>query len=154
MNTKKIAIPDGWEIDKVEGNEIILKEAKKKFPKTWEECYRQLNLGEYIDRDSQISSDIVLYKPNKENRNVLPPGFGKSMLALCQLLVCREVYRQGWKPDWKDSTNKYCIHYTYGKIITNNAINTNSILTFQSQEIRDEFLENFLGLIEEAKELI
>lgn len=34
------------------------------------------------------------------------------------------------------------------------ARNANYILSFQSKEIRDKFLENFRDLIEEAKELI
>lgn len=150
----KIILPKGWEIDKIEGNEIILKESKKELPETWEECYKQLGKGEYIDIDSQISSNIILTNPCKESQGTLPVGFARPMLALMQLLVCREVYRQGWKPDWKDHKNKYCVHYTYGKIVTGSSMYINSILTFQSQEIRDKFLENFRDLIEEAKELL
>lgn len=38
MNTKEFVFPEGWEIDKIENNKIILKESKKELPKTWEEC--------------------------------------------------------------------------------------------------------------------
>lgn len=111
MNTKEIVLPEGWEIDKVENNKIILKESKKELPKTWEECANILSSGivEYIDDHSGIisiySSDIIPIN----DKNILPTGLGKPMLALCQLLVCREVYRQGWKPNWSEGTNKYCI---------------------------------------------
>lgn len=154
--TKEIIIPKECKIKRVTKDRIILVEKKKKLPKTWQECYKLLNKGEYIDRNSTIESGIFphIIEPTCDEKNTLPVGFARPMLALMQLLVCREVYRQGWKPNWKDHTNKYCIYYTYVKITSSSVTCTNSILTFQSQEIRDEFLENFRDLIEEAKELI
>lgn len=71
-----------------------------------------------------------------------------------QLLVCREVYRQGWKPDWEDTSVKYVIRNNDNKIDKGCYNSISFILSFQSREIRDEFLENFKDLIEEAKELI
>ena len=72
-----------------------------------------------------------------------------------QLLVCREVYRQGWKPDWTNANeNKYCIVNVNNKIKPSTNVAFNNVLSFQSAEIRDKFLENFRDLIEEAKELI
>lgn len=77
------------------------------------------------------------------------------MLALCQLLVCREVYRQGWKPNWFDSkTKKWVIECVNDNITSMTYMQTSKVLSFQSEEIRDRFLENFRDLIEEAKELI
>lgn len=32
----KITIPEGWEVDKIQNGEIILKESKKELPKTYE----------------------------------------------------------------------------------------------------------------------
>lgn len=155
MNTKEIILPEGWEIDKVENNKIILKESKKELPKTWDECANILSrrVCERIDSDGSI-------KPVYESsvwivcKNLLPLKLGKPMLALHQLLVCREVYRQGWKPNWFDETEKYCIGCYTNNIDIFVAIGTNQILSFQSKEIRDKFLENFRDLIEEAKELI
>lgn len=135
-NRKEIIIPQGWEIDEVRGNKIILMESKKELPKTWEECIAKIKDLEY-------------------NVNDVPKGLGKPMLALCQLLVCREVYRQGWKPDWtKGTENKYCIINNFNEIQPTNYCFVDRVLSFQSAEIRDEFLENFRDLIEEAKELI
>ena len=141
MKTKEIIIPQGWEIDKVEDNKIILKENKKELPKTWKECYKLLGRGEFIG----VDSDII----NIDNT------IGKPMLALCKLLVCREVYRQGWKPNWKDDNEiKYCIERVENCITKKAYTLIATVLAFQSAEIRDEFLENFKDLIEEAKELI
>lgn len=153
METKEIIIPQGWEIDEVKGNKIIL--SKKELPKTWEECYEQLGKGEYIDEGSEIRNYITQYDISKANKNILPINLGKPMLALMQLLVCREVYRKGWKPNWKDDKEiKYCIERVENYIIKETYELTSKVLSFQSAEIRDQFLENFRYLIEEAKELI
>lgn len=154
--TKEIIIPKGHEIKRVTKDKIILVEKKKELPKTWQECYKLLNKGEYIDRNSTIESGLfpLNLEPTCDERNTLPVGFAKPILALMQLLVCREVYRDGWKPNWKDCTKKLCICYIHDQITTSTDTYINSILSFQSEEIRDKFLENFKDLIEEAKELL
>lgn len=154
MEQKKIILPEGWEIDKVEGNEIILKESKKELPKTWEECLKEIGRIEYIGSDSDIAT-LQLPSTNDNYKNSIPISLDEPMLALCQLLICREVYRQGWKPDWNDnSQHKYCIENLGNSIRSILYHSTHRILSFQSGEVRDEFLENFRDLIEEAKELI
>lgn len=155
METKEIIIPQGWEIDKVEDNKIILKESKKELPKTWEECITKIKDLEYIDTKSNIEEVHFNVGAASNHINDIPVGLGKPMLALMQLLVCREVYRQGWKPDWTSANeNKYCIVNVHNKINIYLNVAFNQVLSFQSEEIRDEFLENFRDLIEEAKELI
>ena len=152
MRTKEIIIPQGWEIDEVRGNKIIL--SKKELPKTWEECIAKIKDLECVDINScfiytNFSDDV-----DSKHINDIPIGIGKPMLALCQLLVCREVYRQGWKPNWSDYKTKWVIEYVNDNITSMAYMQTSKVLSFQSEEIRDEFLENFRGLIEEAKELI
>ena len=154
MKTKEIIIPQGWEIDKVEDNKVIIKESKKELPKTWGECIAKIRDLEYIDRNCIYKTTFSAEAASNHINNI-PIGLGKPMLALCQLLVCREVYRQGWKPNWKDDKEiKYCIVNVNNKIIKYINVAFNKVLSFQSAEIRDEFLENFKDLIEEAKELI
>ena len=155
METKEMIIPQGWEIDKVDGNKIILKEDKKYLPKTWEECIAKIKDLECIDRNSCIDTATFSDDVASNHINDIPIGLGRPMLALCQLLVCREVYRQGWKPNWKDDNEiKYCIERVENCITKETYTLMATVLSFQSAEIRDEFLENFRDLIEEAKELI
>ena len=154
MEQKEIIIPQGWEVDKVEGNKIILKESKKELPKTWEECITKIKDLEYISNNGGIykldfNADMVTNQIND-----IPIGLGKPILALMQLLVCREVYRQDWKPNWEDNKIKYCIERVENCITEETYTLTARVLSFQSAEIRDEFLKNFRDLIEEAKELI
>ena len=154
MKTKEIIIPQGWEIDKVEDNKVIIKEIKKELPKTWGECIAKIRDLEYIDRNCIYKATFSV-KTASNHINDIPIGLGKPMLALCQLLVCREVYRQGWKPNWKDDKEiKYCIERVENWITKETYTLMAKVLAFQSAEIRDEFLENFIDLIEEAKELI
>lgn len=162
METKEIIIPQGWEIDKVKDNKIILKESKKELPKTWEECIVKIKDLEYIDTNGNIddtNGDIEEVHFNvgaaSNHINDIPKGLGKPMLALMQLLVCREVYRQEWKPDWTNANEKkYCITNNFNETQPTNYYCVDRVLSFQSAEIRDQFLENFKDLIKEAKELI
>lgn len=154
MGTKEIIIPQGWEIDEVRGNKIILMESKKELPKTWEECIAKIKDLEYINSKGDIDEVDFNVGVVSEHINDIPIGLGKPMLALMQLLVCREVYRQGWKPDWSDCKSKWVIECFNDNITRITYIKTPKILSFQSAEIRDQFLENFKDLIKEAKELI
>ena len=155
METKEIIIPQGWEIDEVRGNKIILMESKKELPNTWEECIAKIKDLECIDSNGDIDEVDFNLGIIYDHVNDIPKGLGKPMLALMQLLVCREVYRQGWKPNWTNATeNKYCIINSINRIKTYTHIYISKVLSFQSEEIRDKFLENFKDLIEEAKELI
>lgn len=151
MKTIKIIPPNGYEVNKIENDKITLKESKKKLPKTWEECSKLLNHKEYIGEYGDIINCTSLTNPFS---NVLPVGFGKLLLALCQLLVCREIYRDGWKHDWKEDKVKYVILTRSNEIVKGKYESIKCTLSFQSEEVRDEFLENFRDLIEKAKELI
>lgn len=155
METKEIIIPQGWEIDKVDDNKILLKRSKKELPNRWEECIAKIKDLECIDSNGDIDEVDFNFGIIYDHVNDVPKGLGKPILALMQLLVCREVYRQGWKPDWTNGDeNKYCIINDIDKITKITCLFNSKVLSFQSKEIRNKFLENFKDLIEEAKELI
>lgn len=71
-----------------------------------------------------------------------------------KLIVLRDIYRDGWIPDWNDHDVKFAIYNNSNKIDITTQINHVRFLSFQTKEIRDEFLTNFRCLIEIAKELI
>ena len=162
-NEKTMPVPDGWEFDRIDVNgNIVLKEKKKELPKTWLKCLYSIDDVEMIEEDSEVhkcsisdlSDDGRLF--DDSDRNLLPCGLGKPMLALCQLLVCRNAWwkQLGWKPDWTDICTKHCIGYN--KDVASKAVSSfsNYILAFPTPEVRDQFLETFKDLIEEAKELL
>jgi hypothetical protein len=163
MKELKIEVPQGYEIDKEKSTfeKIIFKKIKVELPKTWDEfceqnpiekseffintlsCIESINKPSYRFRQ-KISDKILL--STKED--------AKAHLALIQLHRLRDVYRQGWVPDWNDGTVKYIIEYKLNKICINTWYGYQRFLTFQSKEIAEQFVENFKDLIEKAKELI
>lgn len=158
MNVKAIEIPKGYEFDKVEGNKIILAR-KQEDLNTWEGCILFLKKGEFID----IGSKIFPFEIGKdqlrpdEDRNVVPANMGEAMLALCQLLICRNAWwkKLNWKPNWKDRRQyRYCIGFVGGKFIVIADEKCNRILAFPSEEDCRRFLNTFHSLIEKAKELL
>lgn len=154
---KEIIVPKGWEIDKIENGKIILKEIKDKYPKTWKECAHQLNDGEFIDNDSCIyRMDTNVDNISECNENLLPAGYGKKMLALCQLLICRNTYWGNWRPKLSNTLYTITCGVTHNKIVIlkPHSIGINRILCFPTPGMRDEFYKNFKDLIEEAKELL
>lgn len=134
----KLSIPDGYEFDRVEGGEVILKKKEAILFKTYEECC--INM-EYV---SSVPSLIV------------PDSLCYAMMALGKLLICRDYWWEqlGWKPDWKESGVKYAIRVCGNVIKTCDTQLSNYILTFPTKEVRDQFLETFRDFIEEAKELL
>ena len=159
MKTKEIILPDDWEVKEVVDNKIIIREKEKELPKTWKECAIIIDDVDTVNADSEINSfDIsCLSEPiDESDYKIVPEGLGKPMLALCQLLICRNAWwkQLGWKPDWKGTTDKYCITCTKGKESCQILTTANAILAFPTREVRDQFLDSFRDLIEEAKELL
>jgi hypothetical protein len=158
----KITLPDNFEIDKIENGVIYLKEKYKIFPKTWEECV-YYNLGNYEginDHSKIVNVQAVSFSPI--SHNIIPKGLAKPILALSQLLVCRNAYWKidnNWKPEVHSSDKVYTIFATLGENIIKDYdfcsdYSDSYILSFRTAEIRDEFYNNFKDLIEQAKELL
>ena len=155
-NTVSIEVKRGEE--DMEANE-------KTMPKTWEQCLVLLKKVEYIGsygkvKEAKISENFPTFSDSTKNdwRYTMPRGLGKPMLALCQLLVCRNAWwkQLGWKPDWMDNkTRKHCIHSDSWSTcdITQHSTYPR-ILAFPNAETAKDFLDTFKDLIEEAKELL
>lgn len=140
METKELILPEGWEVKEVVDNKIIIREKEKELPKTWGECNKGTAMSYY--------PSINWYVPN-EHEAVIK--------ALCKLLICRNAWwnQLGWKPDWKNcGTVKHCIQPFSEKIDKSTNRTGSVVLAFPTIEIRDQFLETFRDLIEEAKELL
>ena len=150
-------IPNGYEIDCVKNNEIILKPIKLQYPKTYEECCKRLNIlsdGNIVYAGSWAYGGEYLEKHLDRLRNFQ------------QLLLCRDTYwkvagdEMGldklWKPyNGQESCKKYVIQTVYGKVTCLDTwCQTRNILEFPTAEIRDNFYENFKELIELCKELL
>ena len=111
---------------------------KPKYPTTYEECCKVLNLTPCYN---------VAYDYYR----------GEELDALYHLLICRDAYWKiaGWKPDYTSLEYKYYINTYRGKIDEKDyTMHCNHILTFPIPEMRDAFYENFKDLINDCKELL
>jgi hypothetical protein len=156
MKTLKINVPDGYEIDKEQSTfeNIVFKEIEKGLPKSWEEIE---NLhGFFVNYGSDVRETDVDVMKTEANRNIFATKEqGEASVALAQLSQLREVYRQGWKPDYTmQMQKKWVIRFYQGALEIEDYCSTDHFLSFQSKEIADQFLGNFRDLIEKAKPLM
>lgn len=158
METKsfKINIPEGFEIDKEKSTfeEVIFKPIpKKELPKSWEEL-EDID-GFYVENCSAIEPFAVLGKVDKVDRNIFPTREeAEASVALAQLCQLRDVYNEGWKPDWGDGTSKHCIICNENNFRTITYATYIHFLSFKKQEVAKQFIENFRDLLEKAKPLL
>lgn len=131
---------------------------KIELPKTWGEFCENYptKSGEWFI--SNTSAIIPI--PNRDrlpsrDKNIVPSRkAAEAHLALMQLHQLRDVYRQGWVPNWEDKNKKFII-YCYMNTYSIDWCNSNNhFLAFQSEEIAKTFLTNFRDLIEKAGDLI
>ena len=142
----ELVVPRNQEIVNIDGR-YILRDKKPQYPKTYEEC-----------EASGFSSNPV----------IVAQAQGVCLCSFAKLIVLRNAYwkiageemglDKPWEPDWgeNDGEYRYCIHNQSNKIelCTINWLGKNYILSFPTEEMRDEFYNNFKELIEECKELL
>lgn len=129
-------------------------------PKTWDEfcSMKKVQPGEAYY--CFTTGDFVEYKyysnRTKHSQQALPSlQDAKAHLALAQLHQLRDYYRQGWKPDWTDKSEKYYAYIScHGHSIIESAGEEKHFLTFQTMEIAEVFLKNFRDLIIKAGDLV
>lgn len=159
--TRFINIPKNHEIDKIQNIDNVLivtfKEKERILPKSWEEFCQlfPIKLGECAIRvDSSVIELEEADRFSISDRNVIPDkDTTEAILTLCQLIQLRNCYNGGWIPDWNIASTKYTIEFQGNIIIKNFCKTFPQILYFKTEELRNEFLENFHPLIEKLKPL-
>lgn len=155
MKTFNIEIPDGYEIDQEKSTfeKIVFKQIKKGLPKTWEELKEVT--GFYVTANSSTSK-VEKGDAADSNRNLFVTlEQAEASIALAQLSQLREIYRQGWVPNWKASRQlKYSMDFKEGKYTPYHWRITPRFLTFQSEEVAEKFFNTFADLIEKASPLM
>ena len=150
----KIQVPEGYEIDRENSTfeKIVFKKIERELPKSWEDLYEVG--GWFVDFHSDVvTSGSMRTGDNVKNRFPTKKE-AEACLALAQLCQLRDRYNDGWKPNWKNGTEKYSIYFNADKIYSGDIYKTQSVLSFKTKELRDKFLENFRDLIEIAKPLL
>ena len=152
----KIHVPEGYEIDREKSTfeSIVFKKVEaKELPKSWEGLLGVS--GCYVDSNSKVDVFKGCFT-KEETKNVFPTrAEAEACLALSQLCQLRDRYNDGWKPDWKNEKElKYVIEIFWDNIVKREYECRYKVLAFKTEELRDEFLENFRELIWIAKPLL
>lgn len=155
METKniKIDVPEGWEIDKENSTfeNIVFKKKDEQLPTKWED-FKNIE-GYYVDANCIIQFHVDL--PRAYNRNTWPTiELAEASVALCQLIRHRDTWNKGWMPNWNDESFKFGITVKCDNIHRGISQWTKTILSFEYEDIRNKFIDEFKDLIEIAKPLL
>ena len=150
----KIQVPEGYEIDRENSTfeKIVFKKIENELPKSWEDLYEVG--GWFVDFHSKVVTSGSMRTADSVKNRFPTKEEAEACLALAQLCQLRDIYNDGWKPDWEENNDKYKIAYYSNKINISYSIYVHKILSFKTSIIRDKFLENFRDLIETAKPLL
>lgn len=143
LETAKRWYEQGGELKDMALGVFTLEELGVKLPSTFDEylerCAKwgiKVDAEDYTDRNPQIE-------------------------ALKKLILLRDFYNNGWKPDWSDYLiSKYSIRRTYNREegiclpIVSYTSDPHSFLVFNSNKNANEFFDNFGNLIEQVGDLI
>ena len=121
-----------------------------RLPKTWDEyCAKHREEGDKIKASlntAYMAINTYIFSDYKQ---------AQAHIAKMKLHLLRDEYRNGWKPDWKDSEHKkYVIQSSEGEYYVDDYYNISTFLAFQDEKQAKEFLTNFRELIEQAGDLI
>lgn len=121
------------------GKKVFIKKKNPTFPNTYEGCCKSLCEASYLSYNG---------------------GFEEKLRTFQKLLICRQAYWDilEWRPDYRrncDSNSiKYTIEIMNGEIAKSMVQNTNRVLSFPTEQSRDEFLKNFEHEIKLCAEFI
>ena len=164
METYVIKAPEGFEavettVDGVTNISFIPKVVEKKLPTTLEETIPFLpNKLYWLESDGEIVSNYkdVISSDSLEDLNMITSKeYAEAFLALMQLIRFRDIWNEGWIPDWSNSTTqKHTIRIDRGVIIKGISTTISYVLAFKTGVLGDKFLVTFKDLIETAKPIL
>ncbi len=109
-------------------------------PRSWEE-YCESRMGGYCACFPTDNYDMFASQEEAE-----------AFHALGKLIQLRDAWWDGWKPDWgDDKQDKYCIVPHRKRVDKELHFVKPYILAFPTEDMRDDFLDTFGDLIEQAK---
>lgn len=143
LDTAKRWYEQGGELKDIALGAFTLEDLGVKLPSTFDE---------YLERCAKWGIKVEEYEYIDINPQIE---------ALKKLILLRDFYNNGWKPDWdKLIEDKYRIEKDYDretKVISFDvgiAFRPSTFLTFNNSKYAHEFLTNFRDLIEQAGDLI
>jgi len=160
MKNINIEIPKGHEIDiknsNLEEGSIVFQKKEIKLPTTNKECIEfapdiSYSISNFIESVKECDEKL-----NFGNKYVMSTKeLAEAFLALIQLVKFRDIWNDGWKPNYGNNiTSGWIIANDNNKITWFTEYTISHVLTFQTQELVIKFLKTFKDLIEIAKPLL
>ena len=135
-------------------------EKQNELPKTWEEfCERnpvtpdeywiETIYSRYCNSSRGRERDI-----NMDENICISLQEAKAFTALMQLRQLRKAYVKDWEPNWHCSLVKFCLIGDTNRIRVTDSYFCQRSLSFPTQKLAEQFLNNFKDLLEIAKPLL
>lgn len=151
-------IPNGYEIDleksDLSKNKIVLKKKEIKLPTTSEECVPFIKSEYYYIDNSGNVIEIDQDYNRKDSNIILNLETAEAFAALTELVKFRDIWNQGWKPNYTSNTDIFVITFHTDKPCLSTFAGYSSVLSFPNNQLRNKFYEQFKDLIEIAKPLL
>lgn len=149
--TITVDVPEGYNVKFNKNSnqlEFIKKDSK---PKSWEEyCTQVENTKCYTTCVATLSNRMA--SPQFDEFDTKEEI--KAFIALGKLIQLHKAWVKGWKPDWQKDNFKFVIEGHAGAIAISSNVYVHRLFAFPTEEMRDEFLDTFKDLLEEAKPFI
>lgn len=143
MKKYKVKIPEGHEVDSTTTSSypsitVYFRPIKKTPPKTWEEYLK--------GQDRRLPSIDEIR---------IPGQYEKEFWAFFKSIELRDVYNDGWVPDWMNKNQtKWCVTFDKEKISVIKMYTCRCVLSFRNEALSKQFVENFAEIITKAKPLL
>ena len=153
-----IQLEDGTQLELSKDTVDMFKKKleKTELPTSWEEICKSGRGGYYVSTRSDVADNAMRIKDDSDKNTCSTKETAEAVLALTQLMTYRDIWNDGWKPDWTNDEWKPCIVLKSNGLYRDLFVNSSHILTFKSEELRDKFYNapHFKSLMETAKELL
>lgn len=157
----RIETPEGYQIDKENSTFNLIKFKKiepqlpKQLPKSWDELVEIE--GYWVNGFSDLHPHTKQLNISLHKNIFYTKEQAEASIALAQLSQLRQIYRGGWEPDWEnDEQEKWVVDFGFDRDEMGVFCHLvdNVFISFQSQEIAKQFLDNFHDLIIKTKPLM
>jgi hypothetical protein len=134
--------------------EELLNSKKNMYPDTWNQCL-DFNEKFFVTNDGNITIKPMGMPRMSYENCVNTKEQAEAILALTQLLICRDAYRNGWKPELSQERqiSRASLIIEYGEWSHASYWSQAEIFSFEKKEQAIAFIENFRHLLEQVKPL-
>ena len=154
----EINVPEGYEVVKIERGKYEVRKKENPLPKTWEEYCKNNSVAQdefFIGETCNINKAAYHIRDFIKDRNLLATEEdAKAFLALMQLVRLRNCYNESIVGETDTEKGGSIVSAGGCPFVICNDSFVKHVLSFKTKELAQQFMDNFIDLIEKAKGLI